>query len=511
MKTTNHTILSYIFLLLLAAVSLVGSGCQRKLQSKGLSKGKILSKADGYRGIWYKNQNLDNEYIFKYSGGLSTYCAKHQPFAIYSKEADKTFFCYGGTVKDFHLENADTLIKHNVDMFSKEGALLHMVAYYNHKTGKVPKPTILLDKATFDAHDNPVITLDNEGYIWIFSTAHGTLRPSYIHKSKQPYDIQAFERIDATRYQEGKLVPFDNFSYMQAWHNRETGFTNFMTSYESWAGRAIFQINSTDGKVWDAPQMIASFGEGHYQISAANGHKICSVFNYHPSKNEQRKGLNYRTNLYYVESKDQGKSWQAIDGTALKLPLSKEANNALVKAYEEEEILVYLKDIQLDEAGHPVVLFITSKGFETGPENNPRTWNTAYWNGKAWEIKAITTSDCNYDMGSIYLEKDGTWRIIAPTETGPQPFNPGGEVAMWTSKDKGESWTKEKQLTRGSERNHTYVRRPVNANPEFYGFWADGDGRAPSVSRLYFCNKAGEVFQLPALMDKKLESPQQIK
>jgi len=48
-----------------------------------------------------------------------------------------------------------------------------MVSYYDHATGMVPKPTLLLDKQTDDAHDNPVISLDDEGYVWIFSTAHG--------------------------------------------------------------------------------------------------------------------------------------------------------------------------------------------------------------------------------------------------------------------------------------------------------------------------------------------------
>ena len=49
------------------------------------------------------------------------------------------------------------------------------------------------------------------------------------------------------------------------------------------------------------------------------------------------------------------------------------------------------------------------------------------------------TSDNNYDMGSLWVEGDGTWHIIAPTETGPQPYNPGGEIAMWTSRDQGNS------------------------------------------------------------------------
>ncbi|MBW3542137.1 MAG: hypothetical protein KY476_17845, partial [Planctomycetes bacterium] len=45
-------------------------------------------KDTGYRGIWYFNQKSGDEYVYKYSGGLGTYCAKHQPFAVYSREAD---------------------------------------------------------------------------------------------------------------------------------------------------------------------------------------------------------------------------------------------------------------------------------------------------------------------------------------------------------------------------------------------------------------------------------------
>jgi hypothetical protein len=49
------------------------------------------SKIDGYRGIWFE---LNQKYEFgdKYSGGLGTYTAKHVPLAVYSPEADKTFF-----------------------------------------------------------------------------------------------------------------------------------------------------------------------------------------------------------------------------------------------------------------------------------------------------------------------------------------------------------------------------------------------------------------------------------
>ena len=46
------------------------------------------------------------------------------------------------------------------------------------------QPTILLDKQTSDAHDNPVLAVDDAGYIWIFSTSHGRSRPSFVHRSK---------------------------------------------------------------------------------------------------------------------------------------------------------------------------------------------------------------------------------------------------------------------------------------------------------------------------------------
>jgi hypothetical protein len=122
-------------------------------------------------------------------------------------------------------------------------------------------------------------------------------------------------------------------------------------------------------------------------------------------------------------------------------------------------------------------------------------------------IRTVTTAWHNYDMGSLYLEEDGTWRLIAPTETGPQPYNTGGEMAMWVSRDQGESWRLEQQLTRDSEYNHSFARRPVDAHPEFYAFWADGHGRRPSESRLYFADRAGNVFQLPVRMTEEMEKP----
>jgi hypothetical protein len=431
-------------------------------------------KADGFRGLWYMNQPSNDEYVYKYSGGMATYTAKHRPLAVYSPKADKTFFCFGGSD-----DNNSTLF--------------HNVSYFDHKTGTVANPTTIIDKHTIDSHDNPVICLDDKGYIWIFSTSHGISRPSYIHRSVKPYSIDKFERVSPTEVVEGKDVPFNNFSYFQVWYIRRHGFIACFTKYNNKGQRVIGFNTSRDGVKWNEWKVIAHIEEGHYQISGENKGKVAVAFNYHPLN----LGLNYRTNLYYLETNDFGKTWKTVDGIVIQLPVTKIENPALVRDYKSENLNCYLKDIGFDKKNEPIIMVISSKGYESGPKNNPRTWEIFSYTGNKWNNSNVTTSDNNYDTGSLYIESDGTWRIIGPSEKGPQPFNPGGEIVMWVSHNNGASWQKVKQLTSGSLQNHNYVRRPVDAKPGFYGFWANGHGRKPSLSDIYFCNKEGDVFVLP--------------
>lgn len=484
--------------LVLVAVfaGLVGANVQSE-------EGRALNtKTDGYRGVWYQNQKLDSEYRFKYSGGLGTYCAKHQPFAVYNPATHRTYFCYGG-VPDGYEGTFD--LTQSLDRLTPDGSaggLHHLVSYFDHATGTLPQPTVLLDKRTHDAHDNPVISLDDEGHIWIFSTSHGTLRPSFVHRSDRPHDIASFVRVEPYRMVAGEKRPITNFSYMQAWNVPGRGFVFFFTKYEKWRRETCFAV-SADGAEWTDWTQLADIEEGHYQISAATADKAACAFNYHPlafGGDPGKKGLNWRTNLYYLETSDLGKTWKAADGTPLEPPLTEPHNAALVHDFEKDGRLVYLKDIVFDGEGRPLILFLTSSGFEAGPESGPRTWHIARWTGQSWSLSEITNSDNNYDMGSLYVEENDMLRVIAPTGTGPQPGNPGGEVTMWISGDGGRTWRKERQLTTGSVYNHSYVRRPVDAHPGFYGFWADGHGREPSTSRLYFCTRDGDVYRMPPQM-----------
>lgn len=452
-------------------------------------------KDSGFRGIWYSIGSKHGEYVYKYSGGLGTYPSNHYPFSVYSSTVNKTFFCFGGT-----------------DLEGK--TLYHEVAWFDHKTGKVSQPTIILDKQTNDAHDNPVIQIDKNGYIWVFSTSHGVERPSFIYRSNSPFDIEKFERIYPSKQVNGKTVTMDNFSYTQIYYDDSKGFLALFTHYEKKnlafgpkTSRVTAYMTSSDGIHWSEWKDLASIEEGHYQTSGQQNKKVGTAFNYHPNK-EKAAGLDYRTNLYYLQTPDFGKTWTTANGQAVTLPLSEIKNSALIHDYASEGLNVYINDVNFDSNGRPVILYLTSKGYEPGPEKGPHLWHTAQYTGKEWIIRPVAQSDNNYDMGSLYIEKDGTWRIIGPTETGAQAYNTGGEMVLWISKNQGKSWTKEKVLTVGSKVNHSYARRPVNAQDEFYAFWADGHGRQVSESNFYFCTKSGEVYKLPRIMTEKTAYPE---
>ena len=434
-----------------------------------------MEPPNGYRGIWYYNQSSGDEYVYKYSGGLGTYCAKHIPMAHYAAKVNKTFFCYGGTV-------------------AGEQHLLEMVSWYDHGTDTVPRPTILIDKGTDDAHDNPVIALDRAGTIWVFASAHGTSRPAYIFRSIRPYSTEAFERVIET-----------SFSYPQPWYVAGRGFLFLHTRYIA-GHRVLHWMTSKDGLTWSSARPLADMEEGHYQVSWMCGDRIGTAFNVHPSPG----GLNYRTNLYYLETDDLGETWRTVKGEIVGTPLVDRENGAMVHDYAGDERLVYLKDLNFS-GRYPVVLYVTSAGYEAGPDNGPRRWTTAYWTGHRWDIQSAITSDSNYDTGCLHVEESGLWRIIGPTETGPQPFNPGGEMAVWVSGDRGHTWIRELRITRDSPHNHTYARRPVNAHPDFSAFWADGHGRQSSDSRLYFCDRTGtKVRRLPVDMTGSIARPEPV-
>ena len=436
---------------------------------------------DGYRGIWFTLGQF-SEYGDKYSGGLGTYTAKHRPLAIYAPEVKKTFFVYGGTTG------------------FDEKHLLCMISYFDHKSGEVPKPTVVYDKLGIeDPHDDPSLSIDKDGYLWVFVSGRGRKRPGFKYKSDKPYNIQSFSKITE-----------EEMTYPQPLWDDKDGFFHFFTKYTG--VRELYFETSDDGISWNDDIKLAGIIEdgatksGHYQVSGQHGELICTFFNRHPDGNVDR-----RTDLYYAQTMDFGKTWTTIDGEKLDLPLAKVDCGARAIDYANPGKNVYLKDLNFDANGNPVCLYITSGGHQPGPHNDPRDWRVTYFDEDEWQTTIICQSDHNYDMGSLYINGK-IWTVIGPTKEGPQKYQTGGEIAIWESRDSGRTWKMKKQITENSRDNHTYVRRPVTAKDPFFCFWADGDPTKFSKSNLYFSDSKGKhVYQLPYDMDAEFMKPIKIK
>ena len=140
-------------------------------------------------------------------------------------------------------------------------------------------------------------------------------------------------------------------TYPQPWFVPGRGWLHLFTKYTR--GRELYWETSPDGVTWGDDRKLAGMG-GHYQVSGERDGRIASFFNYHPGGDVDR-----RTNLYYVQTGDMGKTWTTADGTPLDLPLAAVKNPALVVDYAAEGRLMYTCDLNFDRDGRPLLLHVT--------------------------------------------------------------------------------------------------------------------------------------------------------
>ena len=458
-------------------------------------------KIDGYRGIWFE-LGQKSKYGDKYSGGLGTYTAKHVPLAIYRPEVNKTFFVYGGAPK------------------SGERRLLIMASEFEHATGTVPKPTLVLDKTAElgskvdDPHDNPALAIDAEGFLWIFVSGRSTARQDWLFKSREPYDSRAFDLVEEPGGSKR--------GYPQVFHVPGSGFIHLFTIYEK-GRRKLFFRSSPDGIKWSEEKRLANM-EGHYQTSWRSGNKIATMFNQHGGKVDER------TDLYYLQTVDFGETWTLANGTPVTLPVDSTDSPSKVFDGIKADKLVYLNDLNFDQNDNPILFYTTSSkrsgnAHQPGPFAEPRRWVTSHWNGESWDTRELPVSATehstvthNYDTGSLIVD-GGVWRVIGPSgapsvsaEENPARFwGQGGEIETWESSDHGANWRKAKVTTKESLRNHGYVRRVWNGKDPFSLFWGDGNPDKVGPSHLYFGNADGSrVWELPYDMSSDSAKPVEV-
>ncbi len=171
--------------------------------------------------------------------------------------------------------------------------------------------------------------------------------------------------------------------------------------------------------------------------------RVATAFNYHPPKG----GLNARTNLYYLETTDGGNDLAQRRGRYRHHADPEEVQNpALVHDYESEGLLVYLKQVQFDAEGHPVIVFLTSGGWAPGPANGPHTWRLANGTAKRGELATSpprTTTTTSVRCISTIRPRGNS----SPHRSGTAALWHRRAMVVWSSRDAGQTWQRAKTLT----------------------------------------------------------------
>jgi len=108
----------------------------------------------------------------------------------------------------------------------------------------------------------------------------------------------------------------------------------------------LYFETSADGIHWSEDQLLAAIPEregeqaGHYQVSGLyDKRKLGTFFNRHPNGDVDK-----RTDLYYIETSDLGKTWNDVQKRTLQIPLLQKKTTALVIDYQSKNKNVYVKE-----------------------------------------------------------------------------------------------------------------------------------------------------------------------
>jgi hypothetical protein len=376
--------------------------------------------------------------------------------AVYVPRQQKTFFVFGNA------ENSPT------------------ISAYDHRSRSFSPAVVVGRNPDMDAHKNPHLLIDEEGWLYVFYRAHCT--PTWLAKSVRPYEISKWISM-------GEVAR--DSSYPQPWQLRRGEITVlFRQGGTHNAGEAL--VRSCDGgRTWSSPTLVGTSPpkNGFYAVTiAASGAYPRKL---HMAWSVTRGDWWQRYHVYYACSDDGAVTWKRRDGRPYRLPIA-ESEAEMIFRSEVPDRGVWLQDIQLDGQGNPYVLFNDGNTL-----TYDCTWRVARCLDRKWTVQPVARADHMYDSGALVLLSDRDFRAYLPSQPA-QPHEDGGDIEEWQSLDRGTTWARTRSITSSSKYSHNHVKAVHGQQQgDFRVFWSYGDSRDPPESRAVDLYYYGELLPGP--------------
>ena len=499
--------------------------------------------------------------IDKYSGNFATYTAKHSPSAV--RNGLFTYFTYSGEVALDGFEAGNSKIGTTAAVgCGHEGSKLFLnaqgtapalgiyVSRYNHVTGRVAKPVLVHMKCNNDPHENAVINVDANGYIYLLVSGRGEGRGNFIFRSASAGNIDGF--IDFTPAMDnyidhfndlaesaGKGRPFIGDAYRginypkMYWVDEPDGaslgyfrliYTIYCQANESQTCRNSRQLYSARMHVDSSKSSIQGIKplaayKGHYAVAYGKGRDIVVAFNVHPNNK-----LDDRTNIYYMHSVDGGETWLNARNQELTLPItsSRDLGQVVVQEFHDPRNpgsvieRIFLKDINFVGTGlnkRPTILYVGSLSVDHVPSKTVDHYLAkARWTGDFWMQKRLTNAvDHNYSSGMLFLDND-KYRVFYPhTDESKNNALAGGAVAFLDTEATDDATGLPILITEdvvdpmnGSSTyladlcEFNYIKSVFNGSPDFVGILSGGNMyQYRKTAPLFIIDLYGSIWRLP--------------
>ncbi|MBI5001113.1 MAG: right-handed parallel beta-helix repeat-containing protein [Euryarchaeota archaeon] len=306
------------------------------------------------------------------------------------------------------------------------------ITEYNHTTDTFSGPVLIgVNPNCYNDHCMPALSIDNDGYIYVFYGQRTGSGGQLYKKSVNPYDITQWSAVNY-------LGVSNAYAYPQVW-NYPDGDKIIYIAHDYNTGH-VFMTDSNNWTTWNATSRIDLTTTGAtYLISAMdseNNHNIHLAWS-----NYLQNG-----NVYYMNSSDGGRTWYAADGTYLGNPSTDGPiyeSQALAFTVSDCLCQVISGNINFDSSGNPLITFCADSA---NADNLTRQYKLARWDGSDWVISSIS-----YGQGQVCILPDNDTAYRAYCIDFVNLIDLGsGPLKEYISTDSGASWTYNRTIAGGA-------------------------------------------------------------